>query len=154
HLGLNRMERLRRLLVEMKHEERGLLRERQRANDHAYYNAVLGGALAAVAGLAAVLGFIGLLRRHLTFEAKAAASLYEQRERFRTTLTGIGDAVIATDGKGRVTFLNPVAESLTGWTQQESAGVPLAMVFRVINERSRKPVEDPTSRVFREGLIV
>lgn len=51
-------------------------------------------------------------------------ALHEQREWLRVTLSSIGDAVITTDTEGHVTFLNPVAQSLTGWTQEEAAGVP------------------------------
>src|SRR5205807_9909706 len=70
------------------------------------------------------------------------------------TLHSIGDAVIATDNEGRITFLNPVAEALTGWTLQEAAGKPLATVFRIINEQTRRPIEDPVARVLRDGAVV
>ena len=53
---------------------------------------------------------------------QAAKALQEQREWLRVTLSSIGDAVITTDTKGCVTFLNPVAEALTGWTQNEATG--------------------------------
>src|ERR1700726_2989004 len=72
----------------------------------------------------------------------------------RVTLASIGDAVITTDTEGQVTFLNPVAESLTGWTLAEAAGQPLDRVFRIINEESRQPVESPTTRALREGVVV
>ena len=72
----------------------------------------------------------------------------------RFILASIGDAVITTDTEGRVTFLNPVAESLTGWTLVEAAGQPLDNVFRIINEKSRQPVESPTVRALREGVVV
>lgn len=78
-------------------------------------------------------------------------SYHEQRDWLRVTLSSIGDAVITTDSDGRVTFLNPVAESLTGWALQEAVGQPLDSVFRIINEQSRQPVESPTVRAFREG---
>jgi diguanylate cyclase len=55
-------------------------------------------------------------RRHLT------ATLSQQREHFEVTLASIGDAVITTDRQGRVTFLNPVAESLTGWSSADAVG--------------------------------
>ena len=80
--------------------------------------------------------------------------LHRQQEWLRVTLESIGDAVIATDTEARITFLNPVAEELTGWTGAEAAGRPLAEVFRIINETSRLPVDDPAARVLREGSIV
>ena len=80
--------------------------------------------------------------------------LHEQREWLRVTLASIGDAVIATDTEGRVTFLNGVAQELTGWTQADAEGQPLEAVFSIINEQTRKPVENPVEKVLREGVIV
>lgn len=77
-----------------------------------------------------------------------------ERDLFRTTLRSIGDAVIATDTDGRVTFLNPIAEALTGWSQIEAAGQPLDAVFRIVNETSRKEVPNPAFRALREGVVV
>ena len=70
------------------------------------------------------------------------------------TLASIGDAVITTDNSGRVTFLNPMAETLTGWNQQDALGVPLEAVFRIVNEGTRQTVESPTLRALREGVVV
>ena len=71
-----------------------------------------------------------------------------------TTLRSIGDAVISTDGAGKVRFMNPVAEQLTGWGNAEAQGRPLEDVFRIVNEETRAPVESPVSRVLRERKIV
>lgn len=76
-----------------------------------------------------------------------------ERERFRTTLSSIGDAVIATDTVGRVTFLNGVARGLTGWGD-EAVGRPLTDVFAITDERTGAPVESPVVKVLREGQIV
>jgi PAS domain S-box-containing protein len=72
----------------------------------------------------------------------------------RVTLASIGDAVITTDTQGRVTFLNPVAQALTGWGQTEAEGQSLDAVFPVLHERTRRPVENPVAKVIREGAIV
>ncbi len=77
-----------------------------------------------------------------------------QPEWCRVILATIGDALITTDVEGRVTSLNTVAESLTGWTQTEAAGQTLESVFVIINEESRQPVESPTVRALREGVVV
>src|ERR1043165_2944750 len=77
-------------------------------------------------------------------------ALHEQRDWLLLALSWIGDAVITTDLAGRVTFLNPVAESLTGWTQ-EAVGQPLDSVIRLVNEESRQPVEIPTVQAIQEG---
>ena len=89
------------------------------------------------------------LRRAQRLETEARL-----RHSLETTLRSIGDAVIATDVKGAVTFLNPVAERLTGWTQEEALGRPVRDVFRIVNEETRAPVESPVERVLREGAVV
>jgi PAS domain S-box-containing protein len=80
--------------------------------------------------------------------------LLQQRELFAITLSSIGDAVITTDVQGKVTFLNPIAEKMTGWTSKEAAGRALEVVFNIINESTRQPVEHPVTKVLREGRIV
>lgn len=78
----------------------------------------------------------------------------QQSEWLQITLASIGDAVISTDAEGRVTFMNGVAESLTGWPQADAVGRPLTEVFRIVNEYTRLPVENPALRALREGRIV
>jgi PAS domain S-box-containing protein len=78
----------------------------------------------------------------------------EDRDLLRVTLRSIGDAVITTDVEGRVTYMNEVAESLTGWTPGEALGQPLDAVFRIVNEDTRKPVESPATRALRQGVVV
>jgi PAS domain S-box-containing protein len=77
-----------------------------------------------------------------------------EAERLRTTLHSIGDGVAVTDHDGRVISLNPVAERLTGWTSADAAGLPLEQVFRIVNESTRAPVDNPAMRALREGTIV
>jgi PAS domain S-box-containing protein len=72
----------------------------------------------------------------------------------RVTLACIGDAVITRETEGRITFLNSVAVSLTGWTLQEAVGQPLDSVFRIINQEIRHTVENPAVRALREGVVV
>jgi PAS domain S-box-containing protein len=84
----------------------------------------------------------------------AQRRIREGQDRLRTTLASIGDAVITTDTEGRITTLNAVAESMTGWTQAEAVGKPLDAVFRIVNEDTRKGVENPAKRALREGVIV
>jgi PAS domain S-box-containing protein len=84
----------------------------------------------------------------------ADEALHEQREWLRVTLASIGDAVVTTDTNGAVTFLNPVAQTLTGWTQEDAAGKPLDVVFQIVNEGTRRTVENPAARALREGLAV
>ncbi|HEX8312238.1 MAG TPA: PAS domain S-box protein, partial [Chthoniobacteraceae bacterium] len=77
-----------------------------------------------------------------------------QRRWLEQTLKSIGDAVIATDVAGKVVFMNEAAERLSGWNIADSRGRPLTDVFRIINEDTRAPVENPAERVLREGITV
>ncbi len=88
------------------------------------------------------------------YKHQADRQLREQREWLRVTLTSIGDAVIATDNSARISFVNPVAESLTGWKSDEGIGKPVTEVFRVFNEQTGEPLEEPVARVLREGRAV
>src|SRR3712207_2488869 len=80
-------------------------------------------------------------KARINTEAQARA-LQVSEERFRVTLTSIGDAVIATDIEGRITFLNAEAERLTGWSSSEAVGQDILSVFRIVNEHTRSTVED------------
>lgn len=85
---------------------------------------------------------------------KSEEERHLSERRFATTLSSIGDAVIATDVEGNITFLNPVAENLTGWTFAEVSQKPVKGVFNIINEASRKEVESPVAKVLETGLQV
>jgi len=85
---------------------------------------------------------------------RAGNRIRASEQRLATTLRSIGDAVIATDGAGRVSLMNPIAESLTGWRADAAAGKHLDEVFRILNENTRANIESPVARVLREGAIV
>src|SRR5262249_6031438 len=72
---------------------------------------------------------------------------------FSTALKSVGDAVIATDDRGRVLFMNPVAEALTGWPAREALGKDLTEIFRIVNEETGKPAENPVAKVLTSGHI-
>ncbi|HEX6942347.1 MAG TPA: PAS domain S-box protein [Gemmatimonadaceae bacterium] len=78
----------------------------------------------------------------------------EGSELLRVTLRSIGDAVVTTDMTGRINYLNEVAESLTGWNHADAVGKPLESVFRIVNESTGEPVENPAARALREGIVV
>ena len=81
-------------------------------------------------------------------------TVFDQRDWLQITLASIGDGVITADRDGRVNYLNPVAEKLTGWTLADAVGVEVEQVFRIINETTRKPVEQPVRKVIERGLTV
>ncbi len=90
----------------------------------------------------------------LSERQRTQQELAQERERFAITLGSIGDAVIATDTGGCITFLNPVAQRLTGWSQSEATGKGLDQVFKIINEQSRQTVESPVTKVLALGTVV
>jgi PAS domain S-box-containing protein len=85
---------------------------------------------------------------------RKSLELAEQREFFRVTLSSIGDGVIAADTQGQITFLNPVAEAMTGWKLDDAIGQPLENVFNIVNEESRKPATNPVVKVLLDGAVV
>jgi len=93
-------------------------------------------------------------KRHYRALYREVEARRVSEERYRVTLLNIGDGVISTDATGNVEFINPVAEELTGWMQEEAIGRPLEEVFHIINEETRFPVENPIKRVLREGVVV
>jgi PAS domain S-box-containing protein len=82
------------------------------------------------------------------------AELQQQREWFEVTLASIGDAVITTDIKARITYLNPVAESMTGWSSSQAKGEPLERVFRIVNEYTQATVENPIGKVLETERVI
>lgn len=81
---------------------------------------------------------------------ESSEALFSARELLQVTLACIGDAVITTDLGGMITFLNPVAERLTGWTNSEATGLPITGVFRILSEESREPIENPVTQCLRD----
>ncbi len=104
------------------------------------------------------LAFLGWaysrLRREMSLQYVAALETERQREILAVTLSSIGDAVIITDTRGHITFINKVAEELTGWMAAEAEDLPCVRVFRIINEETRAPVESPVDKVLATGAIV
>jgi PAS domain S-box-containing protein len=82
------------------------------------------------------------------------AGIAKQREYLYVTLKSIGDAVITTDAQGRVTLLNGVAETLTGWQQGEAVGKHLSEIFKIVDEVTHRPVDNPVDTVHAEGRSV
>ncbi len=80
--------------------------------------------------------------------------LRESHEEFRTTLYSIGDGVITTDDTGAIRQMNKIAEDLTGWRESEAAGKQFFKIFKIINEITRKTVDNPVNKILKEGKIV
>ena len=86
--------------------------------------------------------------------SRASAELQRERETLAVTLASIGDAVLACDTAGRITYVNPVAASLMGWSREAAHEQPLERVFQIINEVTRAPAESIVARVLRERRVV
>ncbi|MDK2922299.1 MAG: hypothetical protein PWR24_1856 [Desulfonauticus sp.] len=91
-----------------------------------------------------------LLRFQVKKRTRELARLSSQ---FETTLLSLGDAMIATDLKGNITLMNPVAESLTGWSLEEAKGQKLTEVFKIVNALTRKPALNPVEKVLSTGKV-
>lgn len=90
---------------------------------------------------------------HLTIR-RQQKQIEREKELLAVTLRSIGDGVIATDTRGKVTLINKVAEDLTGWSQEDAAGKPLPEIFHIINEKTGKPCENPVTIVLDTGRSV
>ncbi len=99
-------------------------------------------------------GTLAAFNRMAAAVREARDSLSREKEHLRVTLSSIGDAVIATDRQGRVQFMNPVAEGLTGWSAAEAVGMPLEEVFRTVDEETRGLAECPVKKALRLGSVV
>jgi PAS domain S-box-containing protein len=99
-------------------------------------------------------GFFVSIFEDISERKKAEEAQRESAQWLATTLSSIGDAVITTNTDGRITFMNPVAEQLTGWTVTEAQGKPVNKVFHIINEVTRAAVENPVTKVLETGLVV
>lgn len=154
HRGKQRMDAIRATLADLRQDETERLERRIARRAQRFGRAsrvvVAGSALALAVVAFATLALNTSVRRR----QRAERIVRESEERLRVTLRSIGDAVIATDPRGHVVFMNPVAEQLTGWPQRDAAGQPLDTVFRIVNEHSRAVVESPVAKVMREGVIV
>ncbi len=91
---------------------------------------------------------------NITSRKKAEDDLAAEREQLAVTLRSIGDGVITTDTECRVVLLNTVAETMTGWSLQEAQGRPLAEIFDIVHEQTRKPCDNPAERVLASGEIL
>jgi len=99
-----------------------------------------------------VRGFLRALRNAVARKARKVA--VSNNERARMTLESIGDAVLSTDSSWRVTFVNPVAETLLGWTSAEALGRHVSEVFQVLDGTSREPLAPQMERAIQDGRTI
>jgi len=98
--------------------------------------------------------YLQAIVRDITIKKKYDDAIWAEKEKLRTTLDSIGDAVISTDDKGYVDNMNPVAESLTGWTIKEAKGMALDIVFNIVNSKTHFKAKNPVELVLKDGKTV
>lgn len=152
--GLTLMRSIRTQIGQMRQEENSL-----DASRSARYRRSVSWTTASIylASSIAVVGLVFLaywIVLDLKHRARAATDIHSREAWYRVTLTGIGDAVIATDEHGIVTFLNPVAEELTGFSMAQAAGKDIATVFPIFNELTNQTAPNPVAKVIQMGCVV
>src|SRR3989442_2568689 len=152
--GKQWMDQIRVIIAEMASEEKDLLRIRAKEADESVAGSVRTILAATVVSIALLVLCFVLLQRELSERKKAQEALAKSEKWFSTTLGSVGDAVIATDMNGAVSFMNPVAQSLTGWSLEDARGKSMDLVFDIVNKETRRPVENPVKKVFRAGKVV
>ena len=145
--GRTLMENIRSFVAARVLEQQARVSQLQAVEGEALASTVRTSVIVAVLAIALMIVLAYIVRRD-------SARVRESENRLMITLRSIGDAVIATDDRGIVTMMNPIAEKLTGWTERESRGKPLDDIFHILNEGTRAIVESPVAKVLREGTIV
>lgn len=152
--GLLLMDHIRLVIAQMENEETRLESSRMSTYESAVRQTITSIYLA---NFLAVVGLVLLalyILRESNLRERHAQELRAREEWSRVTLTSIGDAVIATDKKGAVTFMNPVAESLTGIELATAKGRNVLEIFPIFNEFSRLPAQNPVQKVLEAGQVV
>ncbi len=153
--GKAEVDQIREQITEFQSVEERLREERNRAARRDWH---LVETICILLGLVVGGGLMIFMYRRMEIIAasfeKSGRALVESEQRWSTTLSSIGDAVLATDTQGRITFLNPVAAALTGWQAEEAQGQPIQNVFNIINEQTRALGDDIVNRVLADRRVV
>ena len=130
------------------------LREYAVTGDIAYSTAMLTTLISGIIGLSLVVALFWTIKDSRKKVDAATAVLFVERERLQVTFASIGDGVIVCDQNLKVTYLNPVSERLTGWSENDARGQAITKVFNIVTEDTKVTVENPAARALREGSIV
>ncbi len=152
--GKRVMDAIHEQLASIRMSQEQLLGERAAATDQTYFTALLTALISTVVGLGLVAAVFWTVQSSREKADAAAAVLFAQHERMRVTLASIGDGVVVCDHECNVTFLNPVAESLTGWSNSEAIGLALSTVFKTVSGDTHEPVENPATFALRNANTV
>lgn len=152
--GLELMQRYRLATASFEAREKALLAERSDLLEGATRSTRVALVWVGIGAAALIAAAIFIARRALAQLRAAEARARLDALRLAATFRSCGDALISTDTAGRILFVNPVAEALTGWREEEAVGLPSDQIFRIVNEHTRETVESPVGRVLREGKVI
>ena len=152
--GLNTMNSIRQLIAAMTQREGAVRKARESSFQTSTRSTILWIYVTSTVVAAGLILLAFYILRKLKLREQHASQLLAREEWFQVTLTSVGEAVIATDELGKVTFLNPVAEHLTGYVHADALGKQIELVFPIFNEYTRKPVENPIQKVLHSGKVV
>ena len=160
--GRARMDSMRNLLAQVVS-----ISEQRSAERSAEFRRQTRRVLTALVVLAGIIGLvIGLFtrdrlqdvsvafRRSIELQRSRAEELFQSEQHLRTTLASIGDGVISCDANAKVELMNPIAQELTGWLESQARGRRIEEVFRIVNETTRQPLENPVTKVQRLNRVV
>ena len=150
----SKYESIKKLLLEIKSKEELIIKQKNTEAEDNAKRSLFQIAAGTVIGFILIIAGIVFLNRNLKRRIDSERALEDSRRWFYITLKSIGDGVIVTNRLGDITFMNFVAQELTGWTENEAKGVYLELVYNVINEDTRKRIENPVSKVFKSGKTV
>jgi PAS domain S-box-containing protein len=152
--GLATMEKIRLLMNQMMQEETSIERVRVAAYQRSVRSTILSIYFATILAVLGLMLLAYRILREMGLREKHGAEIREREEWFRVTLTSIGDAVIATDRQGIVTFVNPVAAQLTGTNFAQAKARPIQEIFPIFHEYTHQVSENPVKKVLEQGKIV
>jgi PAS domain S-box-containing protein len=150
--GKDKMDELRQLIADMQANEDRLLEARSGQSRRSLRQAQLAFLLASLLALIFVAAFYFLAKREVRERVQTAKSIKDRESWLDTTLCSIGDAVVATDAAGRVTFINRVAEKLIACASNECKGKTIPEVFPIFDELTGAPAPDPVAKALTEGI--
>ncbi len=153
-MGKRTMDQVRAVSAEMARDESSLESARLAAVSSSTRSLTRTLYLATALAIAGLIFLALYILREMDQREKHAAEIRQREEWFRVTLASIGDAVIATDERGTVIFINPIAEELTGIKLRQAQGQPIQKVFPIFNEQTRNPVDNPVAKVLEHGRIM
>jgi PAS domain S-box-containing protein len=152
--GLRTMNSIREQILQMRRAEDLLDEARDAAHELSRESTLLSLYISCGVGAIGLVLLAYFITHEMTLREQYNEQIQAREEQYRVTLTSLGDGVIATDAKGRVTFLNPIAETLTGMAMAEAQGKSIHDVFPIFNEYTHEAVLNPVDKVMELGHVV